>query len=71
MDRDLLARVANALGDVRLYEKHHTGELIAMRLRDLLADLPGFGPAEVDGKLADLAKAAVTACGEGGDATPR
>lgn len=65
MDRDLLKRVAAALGDVRLYEKHHTGELIAMRLRDLLGDLPGFGPEEVDGKLADLAKAAVTACEKG------
>ena len=62
MDRDLLKRVADALGDVRLYEKHHTGELIAMRLRDLLADLPGFDPAAVDGKLTDLAKAAVKAC---------
>lgn len=61
MDRDLLSRVAAALGDVRLYEKHHTGELIAMRLRDLLTDLPGYGPAEVDGKLAELAKAAVAA----------
>lgn len=65
MDRDLVTRVADALGDVRLYEKHHTGELIAMRLRDLLADLPGFGPEEVDGKLAELAKAAVAACEEG------
>ena len=65
MDRDQVKRVAEALGDVRLYEKHHTGELIAMRLRDLLADLPGFGPAEVDGKLAELAKAALRANGEG------
>ena len=65
MDRDLLKRVAAALGDVRLYEKHHTGEMIAMRLRDLLADLPGFGPEEVDGKLTELARAAVKAGEEG------
>lgn len=65
MDRDLLKRVADALGDVRLYEKHHTGEMIAMRLRDLLTDLPGFGPDAVDDKLTDLAKAAVRACEEG------
>jgi len=53
--------VANALGDVRLYDKHHTGELIAMRLRDSLADLPGYGPAEVDDKLMQLARTAILA----------
>jgi len=61
MDRDHVKRIADALGDVRLYEKHHTGEFIAMRLRDALADLPGFGPEEVSDKLMELAKAAAEA----------
>lgn len=61
MDRDHLKRVADALGDVHLYDKHHTGEFIAMRLRDSLADLPGFDPAGVEDKLMELARAALEA----------
>lgn len=65
MDRDQVKRIADALGEVRMYEKHHTGEMIAMRLRDVLGDLPGYGAAEVDGKLAELARAALRAHEEG------
>ncbi|WP_448208095.1 hypothetical protein [Azospirillum sp. sgz302134] len=61
MDRDKLKRVASALGDVHLYDKHHTGELIAMRLRDSLADSPGFDAAAVEDKLMELAKVALEA----------
>ncbi|MBP2312999.1 hypothetical protein [Azospirillum soli] len=61
MDRDKLKRVADALGEVHLYDKHHTGEMIAMRLRDSLADLPGYGPAEVEDKLMRLARVAIEA----------
>ncbi|PWC77587.1 hypothetical protein [Azospirillum sp. TSH64] len=61
MDRDKLRRVAKALGDVRLYEKHHTGELITMRLRDSLADNPGYDEEEVDKKLLELARVALEA----------
>ncbi|PGH53447.1 hypothetical protein CRT60_26545 [Azospirillum palustre] len=61
MDRDKLRRVAEALGDVRLYEKHHTGELITMRLRDSLADNPGYDAEEVDKTLLELARVALEA----------
>lgn len=61
MDQGTLKRVADALGDVRLYEKHHTGELVTMRLRDSLADHPGYDAAAVDAKLLELAKAALEA----------
>lgn len=61
MERDRLHRVAKALGDVRLYDKHHTGELISMRLRDSLADNPGFDKEEVDKTLLELARVALEA----------
>ena len=61
MDNHRLKRVADALGDVRLYDKHHTGELVSMRLRDSLADHPGYDAAAVDAKLMELAKAALDA----------
>lgn len=61
MDRNRLKRVADALGDVRLYEKHHTGELVTMRLRDSLADHPGYDAAAVDAKLLELAQVALKA----------
>ncbi len=63
MDQDRLKRVADALGDVRLYEKHRTGELVTMRLRDSLADHPGYDAGAVDAKLRELAKAALEAAG--------
>ncbi|MBP2291387.1 hypothetical protein [Azospirillum rugosum] len=65
MDRDRLKRVAKALGDVHLYDKHHTGEFIAMRLRDSLADNPGYDAADVEDKLMELARVALTAAEEG------
>jgi hypothetical protein len=61
MDRDKVKRVADALGDVHLYDKHHTGEFIAMRLRDSLADNPGYDAAAVEDKLIELAKVALKA----------
>lgn len=64
MDRDRLKRVAKALGDVHLYDKHHTGEFIAMRLRDSLADNPGYDAADVEDKLMELARVALTAAEE-------
>ncbi|MCG5239043.1 hypothetical protein [Azospirillum doebereinerae] len=63
MTSERLKRVADALGDVRLYEKHHTGELVTMRLRDSLADNPGYDAEEVEAKLLELAKAALEAAG--------
>ncbi|HYG88499.1 MAG TPA: hypothetical protein VD978_19830 [Azospirillum sp.] len=65
MDRGHLKRIADALGDVHLYRKHHTGEFIAMRLRDSLADLPGFDPAAVEDKLMELARTAIEAHEQG------
>lgn len=62
-DMDRLKRVADALGDVRLYDKHNTGEFVAMRLRDSLADHPGFDAQAVDAKLLELARAALAAAG--------
>ncbi|SMH58567.1 hypothetical protein [Azospirillum agricola] len=62
-DRERLKRIAKALGDVRLYDKHHTGELVAMRLRDSLADHPGYDAEAVEAKLLELAKAALEAAG--------
>ncbi|WP_042442940.1 hypothetical protein [Azospirillum sp. B510] len=66
MDRDRLNHVAKALGDVRLYEKHHTGELVTMRLRDSLADTPGYDAEEVERKLLDLARVALEAADQRG-----
>ncbi|WP_245593547.1 hypothetical protein [Azospirillum halopraeferens] len=63
MDRDMLKRVAAALGDVPLYDKHHTGEFIRMRLRDSLADTPGFDAAAVDHALMEMARVALEAAG--------
>lgn len=63
IDMDRLKRAAAALGDVRLYDKHHTGELVTMRLRDSLADHPGFDAQAVDAKLLELARAALDAAG--------
>ena len=60
-DRNTLKRVADAIGDVHLYDKHHTGEFIAMRLRDSLADSPGYDQAAVDDKLMQLARIALDA----------
>ena len=65
MDRGRVKRVAKALGDVHLYAKHHTGEFIAMRLRDSLADNPGYDAEAVQDKLMELARAALTAAEEG------
>ncbi len=65
MDRDQVKRVAAALGEVRLYDKHHTGELVAMRLRDSLADLPGYDPEAVEDKLMQLARTAIEAVRQG------
>ncbi|OYD83280.1 MULTISPECIES: hypothetical protein [Azospirillum] len=64
-DRDTLKRVADAIGDVHLYDKHHTGEFVAMRLRDSLADSPGYDRAAVDDKLMELARAALDAAEAG------
>ena len=65
MDRDKIKRVADALGDVHLYDKHHTGEFIAMRLRDSLADNPGYDAAAVEDKLMELARTALQAAEDG------
>ncbi|AWK87195.1 hypothetical protein [Azospirillum thermophilum] len=64
-DRDRLRRVAAALGDSHLYDKHHTGEFIAMRLSDSLADLPGFDAERVQDTLMRLAEAALRADEDG------
>ena len=64
-DRDTLKRVADAIGDVHLYDKHHTGEFVAMRLRDSLADTPGYDRAAVEDKLMELARAALDAAEAG------
>ncbi|TWA65515.1 hypothetical protein FBZ84_10831 [Azospirillum baldaniorum] len=64
-DRNTLKRVADAIGDVHLYDKHHTGEFIAMRLRDSLADSPGYDRATVDDKLMQLARIALDAAEAG------
>jgi len=62
-DMDRLKRVAVALGEVRLYDKHNTGEFVTMRLRDSLGDHPGFDARAVDAKLLELAQAALDAAG--------
>lgn len=61
MDEKTLRRMAEALGDTPVFDKHQTGEVLTIRLRDLLEDVRSFDPISVDDVLMELAKRAAAA----------
>lgn len=51
--------VAEALGDVAVFDKHQIGEVVTITLRGLLEDVRSFDPISVDEILQKMARRAL------------
>jgi uncharacterized protein with von Willebrand factor type A (vWA) domain len=59
MTDERVKRIAEALGDVAVFDKHQIGEVVTITLRGLLEDVRSFDPISVEEVLDKMARRAI------------